>query len=61
MNQPFRNPAPQPSDISPADSARYTRDMLGQLKAIAEEQGQTILAHLLALASLEADALTKQR
>jgi len=35
--------------------------MLGQLKAIAEEQGQTILVHLLALASLEADALARQR
>jgi hypothetical protein len=35
--------------------------MLGQLKAIAENQGQAVLAHLLALASLEADALAKQR
>jgi hypothetical protein len=61
MNQPLRHPSPEPSDISPADSARYTRDMLGQLKAIAEEQGQTVLAHLLALASLEADALARQR
>lgn len=61
MNQPLRHPSTQPSDISPAESARYTRDMLGQLKAIAEEQGQTILVHLLALASLEADALARQR
>lgn len=61
MNQPFRHPTPEPSDISPAESARYTRDMLSQLKAIADEQGQNILAHLLALASMEADALAKQR
>ncbi|HEY4123907.1 MAG TPA: hypothetical protein VGM36_04785 [Rhizomicrobium sp.] len=57
MNQAL--PRQQASTISPAESARYTRDMLGQLKAIAEEQGQTVLAHLLALASLEAGALAK--
>ena len=61
MNQPLRHPSPEPIDISPAQSARYTQEMLGQLKAIAEEQGQTVLAHLLALASLEADALARRR
>jgi len=61
MNQPLRHTPPPSADISPAESARYTRDMLGQLKAIAEEQGHNVLAHLLALASLEAGALTKQR
>ena len=59
MNQPLRHPASRPSEIPPAESAGYTRDMLTQLKAMAEKQGQTVLAHLLALAALEADALTK--
>ena len=59
MNQPLhRLPV---GTISPAESARYTREMLSQLKAIADEQGQTVLAHLLALASLEAGALAKQQ
>jgi hypothetical protein len=60
MNQPLRQPRAQNEDISPNQSARYTRDMLSQLKAIADEQGQTILAHLLTLASLEAEALAKR-
>lgn len=59
MNQPLRHPSSRPLDISPAESAEYTKDMLTQLKAMAEKQGQTILAHLLALAALEADALAK--
>jgi hypothetical protein len=59
MSQPLhRLPA---ETISPAESARYTREMLSQLKTIAEEQGQTVLAHLLALASLEAGALAKRQ
>ncbi|HTO42074.1 MAG TPA: hypothetical protein VL026_13960 [Rhizomicrobium sp.] len=59
MNTPFQ-PNAHSRAITPADSARYTRDMLGQLKAIADEQGQKVLAHLLSLASMEADALQKQ-
>jgi hypothetical protein len=60
MSQPVRQLRARNEDISPNDSARYTRDLLSQLKAIADEQGQTILAHLLTLASLEADALAKR-
>lgn len=60
MNKPFHTPHSQPGAISPAESARYTRDMLGQLKTIADEQGQKVLAHLLVLASMEADALQKR-
>jgi hypothetical protein len=60
MNRPLRQPRPdQSDDISPTESARYTRDLLTQLKSIAEDQGQSALAHLLALASLEAEALAK--
>jgi hypothetical protein len=58
MNQPLLRSSSRPAEISPIESARYTRDMLGQLKDMAEKQGQTILAHLLALAMLEADALS---
>lgn len=60
MNQQLRHSGPYSGEISPVESARYTRDILGQLKSIAEKQGQTVLAHLLALASLEADALHKR-
>lgn len=59
MNQHLRQPDLHSQEISPADSARYTRDMLSQLKAMADRQGQTVLAHLLALATLEAAALAK--
>jgi len=59
MNQPLRHTASRLPEISPAESAEYTNDMLGQLKAMAEKQGQTVLAHLLALAALEAGALAK--
>lgn len=60
MNTPFHQPDTRTPAITPADSARYTRDMLGQLKVIADGQGQKVLAHLLTLASMEADALQKR-
>jgi hypothetical protein len=59
MNQPLRRSVTQSLDISPAESAEYTKDMVTQLKAMAEKQGQTVLAHLLALAALEADSLAR--
>jgi hypothetical protein len=42
------------SPISPAESARYTADILDSLRKIATQQGQAILAHLLELAQMEA-------
>ncbi len=59
MNQPLLHASTGPIDISPAESAEYTKEMLAQLKSMAEKQGQTILSHLLALAALEADALAR--
>lgn len=46
--------------ISPADSASYTRDILESLRRIAQGQGQTLLAHLLGLASQEAKSWADQ-
>jgi len=46
--------------ISPEDSARYTRELLESLKKIALSQGQTLLAHLLGLAAVEAKHLSDQ-
>ena len=45
--------------ISPADSARYTADMLEVLRKIAAGQGQGVLAHLLELAQAEARMLIR--
>ena len=50
---------PQPP-VSPADSARYTREMLESLRKIATNQGQALLAHLFGLAALEAKHLSGQ-
>jgi hypothetical protein len=43
--------------ISPAESARYTAEMLETLRKIALQQGQPMLAHLLELAQAEARIL----
>ncbi|MBV9540817.1 MAG: hypothetical protein JO167_06070 [Alphaproteobacteria bacterium] len=49
-----------PEQISAADSAGYTRDLLESLKKIAEGQGQSLLAHLLHMASTEAKYQSRQ-
>ena len=51
-------PAP-PQGISPAETARYTSDLLENLRKMAVGQGQDILAHLLELARFEAKSLAK--
>jgi hypothetical protein len=43
-----------PTGFSPAETARYTEEMLGGLSRIALRQGQSLLAHLLDLAAVEA-------
>ena len=64
MTAPPQNPrfpgphAPVPP-ISAVDSARYTLDMLENLRKIAARQGQGILAHLLELAQAEARLLIR--
>jgi hypothetical protein len=50
----FRLPASPEERISPLESARYTIDLLENLRKIARRQGQDILAHLLELAQAEA-------
>jgi hypothetical protein len=50
----FRLPASPEERISPLESARYTIDLLENLRKIACNQGQIILAHLLELAQAEA-------
>jgi hypothetical protein len=51
------HPPDPPSDpISPADTARYTAEMLESLRKIAVKQGQALLAHFLELAAVEAKA-----
>jgi hypothetical protein len=52
-----RTPEGQPQrSLTPAETARYTRDLLESLRKIASGQGQTLLAHLLGLAAVEAKA-----
>jgi Zn-finger domain-containing protein len=43
-----------PTEFSPAETARYTREMLETLSRIATRQGQALLAHLIDLAVVEA-------
>ena len=45
--------------ISPAESARYTADMLESLRRIASQHGHGVLAHLLELAQAEARMLIR--
>ena len=52
----------QPAAAAPpsaAESARYTLDMLENLRKIATRQGQDVLAHLLELAQAEARILIR--
>ena len=46
--------------LSPAESARYTLDLLDDLRKIAQRQGQGMLAHLLELAQAEARILLRE-
>jgi len=48
-----------PTQVSPEDSARYTGEMLESLRKIALNQRQTLLAHLLGLAAVEAKYLAE--
>ena len=47
------------SEISPAETAQYTKDTLESLRKIALQQRQVLLAHLLELAVVEAKALSQ--
>ena len=49
-----------PPPATPADTARYTYDLLEALRKLAVGQGQTLLAHLLSLAAQEAKAIAAQ-
>ncbi len=51
---------PPPPPLTPAETARYTRDLLETLRRIALGQGQGLLAHLLGLAAMEAKHLGDQ-
>jgi len=50
-------PDPRMADFPPAETARYTRQMLESLKIIATRQQQHVLAGLLEAASREARRL----
>ncbi len=56
-----RIPASQlpPTPLTAAESARYTLDMLENLRKIAARQDQAVLAHLLELAQAEARMLVR--
>lgn len=49
------------STFSPIESARYTADILKELRTIATAQNQPILAHLLELAQAEALIQTRDQ
>jgi hypothetical protein len=51
---------PKLPPTTPADTARYTRDLLESLRKMAAGQGHTLLAHLLTLAALEAGSIADQ-
>ena len=53
---------PQPHLVAytPSEGANYVYDMLVSLRKIALQQGQTILAHLLYLAAVEAKVQADQ-
>jgi hypothetical protein len=56
---PGRGTVPQ-EQLSPIETALYTRDMLENLRKTADKQGQVLLSHLLELAALEAKFLSLQ-
>jgi hypothetical protein len=49
----------QATKLAPAETARYSKDLLDSLRKIALQQGQSLLAHLLSLAAQEAKALSE--
>jgi hypothetical protein len=49
----------QGTKLPPAETARYSKDLLDSLRKIALQQGQSLLAHLLSLAAQEAKALSE--
>jgi len=53
-------PQPLSDSFSPAETARYTLEMLESLRKIAVRQRQGLLAHLLDLASAEARIQTRE-
>jgi hypothetical protein len=53
-------PQPPPQQISPLESARYTGDLLETLRKMAQVQGQSLLAHLLELAQVEAKLIVRE-
>ena len=55
----FQLPDGPCGDISPAEPAHYTVDMLQNLRKMAASQGQAVLAHLLELAMTEARMLVR--
>jgi hypothetical protein len=56
----LHTPASPPPPVTPAESARYTGEMLESLRKIALGNGQGRLAHLLGLAAMEARYLADQ-
>ena len=54
-------PAASAAEMSPAETARYTCELLDSLRKIAARQNQGMLAHLLELARYEAHSLTLAR
>jgi hypothetical protein len=57
----IREKVRQAPKVTAIDTVRYTRDMLLGLRQMAEKQGNPVLAHLLALALMEAEALIAGR
>lgn len=53
---PKKTLASQPRDksLTPAETARYTSELLESLRKISLQQGQILLAHFLELAAFEA-------
>ena len=49
----------RPVPLTPAQTARYTGELLESLQKIASRQGQPLLAHFLTLAALEAKSQAK--
>ena len=50
----------QNTKITPADTARYSADLIESLRKMALQQGHILLAHLLGLAALEAKSLASR-
>ena len=57
VSRPVSSPAPSTAAMTPAETARYTCELLDSLRKIAARQGQGVLAHLLDLARFEAQSL----